>query len=463
MRWYLPLLFCFLLVAPLQAGESLIFAAPSELPGVSREMKTAGFWIARHPTPDQLIMKPAEIVKFNARTRKAGLFEDIASFPEVYDGVKLKSEIANMIGGLKGQTLYQQNSQRADEQFFNPLVGNIELETLPASVPVRFGFITRSADERLLPTGSSLNAHAGDVDFDEIQNSGLEIGTAVAVHYATKDGRWLFVRDAFASGWVEADRVALVTKADLIAHLKRKNFTVVTEPKADVYLDSALTKHLAAVKMGTRFAFKGTVGTVAEIILPQRQDDGNVQMVPGFIAREDVSIGYLPYTPRNVYKQAFKMLNAPYGWGDMYGEQDCSRFLQMVFASFGIDLPRNSASQAKTGRLVAEFKPTTPTDIKLSAILGSSRGLTILQLKGHIFLYLGDVEGRPYAIHEIWAYHEKGPDGKERSRLINRVTVTDLELGKGSDKRSLLERTLSMREIVADKPVSEEPRVRTKR
>ena len=445
------LLLFFLLVAPLHASAALDFAAPSELPGVTREMKTAGFWVARHPAPDQLIMKPTDIAKFNARTRGAGLTEDVAGFPATYDGAKLKSEIVNMIDGLRGRKLYQQNTQPADDPFYDPPVGNIGLETLPASVPVRFGFITRAADERLLPTGSALNAQPGDVDFDELQNSSLEVGTAVAVLHATQDGRWFFVHDTFASGWVEAERVALVSQPDFIAHLKRRNIVVVVGPKADVYLDGKMTKHLAAVKMGARFVLKNAVGPVVEVILPERQDDGNVQMMPGFIAREDVSIGYQPYTARAVYHQAFKMLNAPYGWGDRYGEQDCSRFLQMVFATFGIDLPRNSGSQAKTGRSVAEFKPTTPTDKRLNAILGSSPGLTLIQMKGHIMLYLGGVDGQPYAIHAIWAYHEKAPDGKERSRLLNRVTVTDLDLGKGSEKKSLLERTLSVREIVPDK------------
>ncbi|MDD5036774.1 MAG: NlpC/P60 family protein, partial [Methylococcaceae bacterium] len=133
--------------------------------------------------------------------------------------------------------------------------------------------------------------------------------------------------------------------------------------------------------------------------------DGSVQMVSGFIAREDMSIGYLPYTARSVYRQAFKMLNAPYGWGDMYREQDCSRFLQMVFATFGIELPRNSGGQAKTGRSIAEFKETTPSDNKLNTILTRSlQGLTILRMTGHIVLYLGDVNGHPYAIHATWSY-----------------------------------------------------------
>jgi hypothetical protein len=451
MRWFI--LFCFSLLFGMtsHAGEVLTLAAPSELPGVTREMKTAGFWIGRHPSPDQLIMKPAEIVKFNARTRGAGLVEDIAGFPPTYEGGKLKAEITNAIDNLKGRKLYQKDLSPAGDAFYSQPIANIGLDFIPTTVDVRFGLISRTADERLLPTMLALNAQVGDVDFDEIQNSSLEIGTAVAILYASQDGHWLFVHDSFASGWVEAEKVAVLAQADLKAHLKRKGFVVVVTPKVDVYLDNKLTKHLAAVKMGTRLMQKSAVGPVVEVILPERQADGSLLMVSGFLSREDVNLGYLPYTVRSVYRQAFKMLHIPYGWGDMYGEQDCSRFLQMIFASFGIDLPRNSASQAKIGRLVAEFKPNTPMDKKLAAILGGSPGLTLLQLKGHIMLYLGEVNGQPFAIHDIWAYHEKGPDGKERSRLLNRVTVSDLDLGKGSDKKSLLERIVSVREIIADK------------
>lgn len=451
MRRLISLLLCLLLAGPLQAGEVLNLPAPSELSGVKREMKTAGFWISRNPLPDQIIMKPVEITKFNARTRGAGLIEDIAGFPATYDGVKLKSEIAHVIDELKGRKLFQQDSSRIDESFYDSIAGNIALEFMPATVDVRFGFITRTADERVLPTMLALNAQPGDVDFDELQNSSLEIGTPVAVLYATQDGRWLLVHDTFASGWVEAERVALVPQAELKAHLKHKTFAIVVAPKADVYLDNKMTKHLAAVKMGTRFALKNSAGQVAEILLPERQADGTAHIVSGFIAREDVSLGYLPYTIRAVYRQSFKMLHTPYGWGDMYGEQDCSRFLQMIFASFGIDLPRNSASQAKIGRSVAEFKPNLPMDKKIAAILTSSPGLTLLQMKGHIMLYLGEVNGQPFVIHDIWAYHEKGPDGKDRLRLLNRVTVSDLELGKGTEKKSLLERIVSVREIVPDK------------
>ena len=456
MRWLTSFLFYLLLATPLYAGEILNLAAPSELPGVKHEMRNAGFWISLHPSPNKRIMDMSDIAMFNVRTREAKLIEDISVFPTSYEGVKLKSEIVNIIGGLKGRKLYQKDTLLVDDLFYNPLIENMGFASIPATVPVRFGFITRATDERLLPTDSSLNAQPGDVDFDEIQNGNLEIGTAIAVLHKTRDGRWLFVHNAVTSGWVETDNVAFAQQSDIAAYLKQgdKKLIVVVEPKTDVYLDSEMTKYIGTVKMGAKFVLKNNDGQAVEVLLPERQDDGNVLMVSGFIDREDLSVGYLPYTARFVYRQAFKMLNAPYGWGDMYGEQDCSRFLQMVFATFGIELPRNSGGQAKTGSSVADFKEATPSAKKLKTILGSLRGLTILRMTNHIVLYLGDVNGRPYAIHATWSYREKGPDGKDRPRLLNRVIVSDLDLGKGSEKRSLLDRTLSVREIIPEYPES---------
>ncbi len=36
--------------------ETLYYSVPGMLPGTTRDMKTAGYWIERHPFPDQIIM-----------------------------------------------------------------------------------------------------------------------------------------------------------------------------------------------------------------------------------------------------------------------------------------------------------------------------------------------------------------------------------------------------------------------
>jgi hypothetical protein len=58
-------------------------------------------------------------------------------------------------------------------------------------------------------------------------------------------------------------------------------------------------------------------------------------------------------------------------------------------------------------------------------------------------LYLGKAGLLPYAIHETWAYRAPRGD-QELTYKINRVAVTDLDLGKGSRSGSLLERLKSV-------------------
>jgi hypothetical protein len=154
---------------------------------------------------------------------------------------------------------------------------------------------------------------------------------------------------------------------------------------------------------------------------------------------EDVSPGFLPFTARNIYKQALMMLNEPYGWGDMYGEQDCSRFLQMVFATVGIMLPRDSKDQAQVSNVAVDFDEKSSDDVKNAAIAQSPAANTLLAMKGHIMLYLGTVDGKPYAIHDTTGY-KKIVDDKEISYAIDRVIISDLSLGQGSPKGSLLRR-----------------------
>jgi hypothetical protein len=53
---------------------------------------------------------------------------------------------------------------------------------------------------------------------------------------------------------------------------------------------------------------------------------------------------------------------------------------------------------------------------------------------------------KPYVIHETHGYGEVS-DGKKISRIVNRVIVSDLSLGEGSRKGSLLSRIINVQLI----------------
>jgi hypothetical protein len=112
----------------------------------------------------------------------------------------------------------------------------------------------------------------------------------------------------------------------------------------------------------------------------------------------------------------------------------------------GMHFPRNSADQAMVGKQVAEFVSDTSEETKIRSLDQAIGGISTLYLKGHIMLYLGKAGLKPYAIHETWAYRVPDSD-RDLIYKINRVAVTDLNLGKGSRRGSLLERLKSVRVV----------------
>ncbi|MFW6087449.1 MAG: hypothetical protein ACODAG_09605, partial [Myxococcota bacterium] len=120
-----------------------------------------------------------------------------------------------------------------------------------------------------------------------------------------------------------------------------------------------------------------------------------------------------------------------------------------VFADFGIELPRHSGRQARAGTFAVDVADLDNEREKLQVIESAAqKGVTLLHFPGHIMLYLGRTEGgRPMALHSFSEYlvpcdDARGPDGEplETLRRVDRVTVSDLELGRGSSRTSFIER-----------------------
>lgn len=453
--------FVFLLVAltlyspPLE--EKLDYAAPSLLAHTTREMKTAGFWISRHPFPDQIILLSEEIQLLNCEIQnKLKLTKDIPHLPASFSGKELKTALENKLVELAERKLYLKKN-KATKSFYKEIKNNLNLDAIPLQIPVQFGFIVHFADQRFLPASEGLYEKPKDIDFDELQNSDLDAGAPVVILHKSRDEKWLYVESEISSGWVEAKNVAAGKLKDLQEFLEKPLFVVVTAPKADIFLDQKLTHYYDYVRMGMRFAIEGWKckycflnqnSPVVLIRFPLRNNDGTLHWKTAYMKAEDVHADYLPYTPRRIIEQAFKLLNEPYGWGGMHGEQDCSRFLQEVFATVGLMLPRDSKDQAKVGRRAAVFDEKTPDATKLGALARQAGGITILPLKGHIMLYLGMLDGRPYAIHATRGYRQRVGLG-EIGRITNRVVVSDLSLGEGSRKGSWLKRILKV--VVVEK------------
>ena len=74
--------------------EKLYYVAPTIIPHTNRFMKTAGFWISRHPFPDRTILTPDDIDEFNRTVREdLKLTKDISQYPSQRSGKELKNTL----------------------------------------------------------------------------------------------------------------------------------------------------------------------------------------------------------------------------------------------------------------------------------------------------------------------------------------------------------------------------------
>ena len=438
-------------------------AAPTLLPGTDRNMLTAGYWISRHPSPDALVLTMEQIKGLNryiendlktvAAIGSFGTRQKI-SWPMPYSGSVLAAALQKDIDRLRARPRYLSSGRQAPGALYERLAEDMDMAAInPATNSDHgpdhgpdYGVVVRFSDQRILPTLEPLYGDPSEVDFDALQNNTLELGTPLLLLHRTRDLKWTYVRSPSSSGWVESRHIARCSPEALEDFIHPEHFVVILRPKADIYRNPALTYSEEYVQMGVRLPLIEVEENAYQVLIPISDSQGYLVRQQGYVQKNQASEGYLPYTARNILQQAFEMLNAPYGWGGMYGEQDCSRYIQQIFATVGVNFPRNSADQAMVGTRVAEFDPDTPEAFKIRSLDQAIGGIAVLYLKGHVMLYLGKAGLMPYAIHETWAYRVRNGD-RDLTYKINRVAVTDLDLGKGTQNGSLLERLKSVRMV----------------
>ncbi|MEZ4265966.1 MAG: NlpC/P60 family protein [Myxococcota bacterium] len=159
-------------------------------------------------------------------------------------------------------------------------------------------------------------------------------------------------------------------------------------------------------------------------------------------AARDLTRPTQPLTRRTILRRAFELLGTPYGWGGQNGGLDCSRYLMSVFESVGLDLPRFSLDQANTGTFSIDLSPVESERDRLFLIdAAAKRGVVLLYMPGHIMLYLGrDASGTPMVLHSFAEYLVPCGDKGETLFTNEGVTVSNLELGRGSSRTAFIQR-----------------------
>ncbi|NDJ76930.1 MAG: hypothetical protein GYB65_11800 [Chloroflexi bacterium] len=391
-------------------------------PNVTPDMLSVGFWLDRAgDSADTPFITPETIPAFNDQVHASIDIPAVLDLPDTLSAARVREQIARY--APPAETHYGNAGQPLDDGYFAALQENASPH-LPT--PVRFGLAVCRTNVRAFPTHDLVTPQPYAFGFDRLQETTIDPGWSVAVLGSSSDGLWYFCLTPHYWGWVLAEHIALGTRQQVKAYTESESFVMTTAERGLVAL---ATGSGLAPQMGTRLLLDIQVSESNSVLIPARLPDGSIKFRDGIIPphSDDFYDGYLPCTPRTILQQAFRLLGSPYAWGGsrlgLYG-RDCSRLVRDVYAVTGVNLPRNSGQQTQIGTDNVIFAPDTSDDTRRNTLTRVPPG-AILAAPGHVMIYLGHVDGEPYALHASGA-PENG-----------RVIVSDLSLGK---EGSLLQR-----------------------
>ncbi len=416
--------------------------APAPLPGVQPGQEKADYWIARHPEPDRVILTSEGIRAMNRAAVGSAETELVDPFAvtDPMEGAAVRKAIAGVLDESRQTKGYDHTNRPITAAFYDRIEAAIG--TIPSVIRPTWGLITARTNLRRLPTTEAFYDRPFGNEFDRFQYSTLECGDPVVILHRTSDRSWAFVQTTYTMGWVPSAGIASGDRKTVETFSRTKPL-VATGSMVPVYGDPAFTAHAASIPMGSKLPLVEKTDRHYAVTLPWRAPEGSLKFMTGYIRQDaDVSVGFLPYTARNVYLQAFKLEGQAYGWGDLHDGRDCSRLVMDVFSTFGFDMPRNSRRQAAFNLAGRKDTAGLPEKDKIGILKSLGGRPALLYLPGHIMLFLGVIDGKVFAIHSAWSWRESRVLG-DRTVMVGRVVVSDITRGNGS-RGSLLTRVTAI-------------------
>jgi cell wall-associated NlpC family hydrolase len=417
-------------------------------------------WLAKLPSPNQVIMSKAQISAHNKALVEHNRFvSDPLASPNVLSDKQLTSKI-NSISKVPKSARFFVDGRQLTGKDFGLYQDNMRFDSAPNGHKIEFGLIVQRAALRTFPTDDRVLNSAMDADLDRFQESALFPGDAVAVLTYSKDKKWALVQGFNYLAWTRVENFALGSKQQVAEFTKQDDFLVVTGAKVFTqYVPDTPAISQQQLDMSVRLPLvaKDEVPTALYaqnpyanyvVWLPTRTEQGRLKLEKALIGRsQDVHLGYMAYTKANVIRQGFKFLGERYGWGHDYNGRDCTGFVGEIYRSFGILMPRNSGDQGGTDfGIDTRFNKQSKMDEKRKAIDAMEVG-DLLYIPGHVMLYLGDENGQPFVIHDVKGLAYFDENQKLYKGTLNGVSVTPLMPLRLSQKNSYVDRLYNIKRI----------------
>lgn len=443
--------FLFLPSLALTADDDLpaVPKGPLVLTSVTREQLKPGYWINRLPDANKVLKTPQEIQVMNQDTYSMVRDQvDIFKMAQKKDGASVREAIERAYNALSGRGLFDLQDAVIPRDFFKTGIKPLlQVEKIPSQIKIRWGAAVRAASVRALPSDVKMLEKKQDVEFDQLQFTQIKPWTPVAIYHSSTDGEWFYIQAPYTRGWIKARDIAIFPSRDELAkYVNSKSFLAVTGESIPVYADGAFENPLERASMGTVLPLVKKTENSYVVSFPMRNEDGSASVEKAYVKlTSDVSRGFKPYTQANIIRQAFKLLGTRYGWGGAYNGRDCSGFIQDVYLSLGVNMPRSSKGQGFVGTQLGHYEYGQDDDLKKQMLDAAVPGTTILRMPKHMMIYLGKVGDQYYAIHSTWA--ERNSMTNDDKIRINQVVVSDLTLNGRSYLGSLFHRLISANEV----------------
>jgi hypothetical protein len=334
---------------------------------------------------------------------------------------------SGMVGAINKhlqQEWYGENRRRVSRKTLDALRYNCDLGHLPSLN--RRAITTATANLRILPTAKPFFKQPDSFPFDMLQQTGVKLNEPLRVLHTTRDGIWLFAETSYASGWIEARDVAYLDEATSRWWTGAEQVVIISD---DTPLQDATGAFVRLAKIGTILPLAGEDDGFYEVYLAARAEQtGQVVELRARVPKSVAQRHPLEFTGATIARIGNQLIGAPYGWGELFDDRDCSAMIRDFFLTFGIWLPRGSYDQVHSGTTISLAGKSTAEKARTLTEKGVPF-LTLVYLKGHIMLYVGTVDGTPLVFHNLWGVTVRDSQGKDTKQVIGKAIISTLTPG----------------------------------
>lgn len=320
-------------------------------------------------------------------------------------------------GYLKRQ-YYFFNKQIIPKEFFKKAIFNANTKAF-LSLKHK-AIITQNTPLRNVPVSTAILSkpfkHGEGIPFDYSLDNVLNVASPVLISHYTHDKRYAFVKSEAGWGFVKASHLRILSNLEAKSYEKASFITPLLE-RMLVYDEND-------------FVFEARIGAIYPYNELKngfyRTDIAGLKFQ---IPQNKAAVFPLELNDKMLKSQMKELINRPYGWGGYDDERDCSSLIRDIFAPFGLYLPRNSKAQSMA---LERFDISTLNNAQKAEFIKNYAKPyeSLLYLKGHIMLYVGQIKGENLAFHSIWGVKTKN----DERILISKSVISTLEIAK-DDKR----------------------------